>query len=238
MDLIIPGALSFLLGCLVGYCKFAIQFKDSLKKLIFEPEVIIFMLASGAISLFAFFLAVALNISIAGLSFSHHSIITSVVVGISAQDIIFSIFPANSNSEKISVSFASLINNLKHLPFHHYAIKRNRRLIPEVAKIMPAIPYEKLQELISSCFIISKSISDEDCTFLISRIKEITSYYSSNDQKKFDVGLEIAKLLGIELLSEVAKNLPKDDDLDEKLHELDEGIKQIKQIGGDDDVSR
>lgn len=238
MDLFFPSLISFVLGSFVGYCKFAIQFRDSLKKLILEPEVIMFMLASGSISLFAFYLALALNITIAGLSFNEHRSIIAVLVGISAQDLIFSFFPANGNSEKISMSFTSLINNIKHLPFHHYAIKRNKRLLPDVAKLMPLIAYEQLQELISSCFIISKSINDEDCNFLISRIKEITTYYSSNDQKKLDVSLEIAKLLGIDLLTEVANTLQKDEDFSKKLQALDDDIKQIKNLGDNSDDKR
>jgi hypothetical protein len=195
--------------------------------LISSSEVVLYCIASGCISLFAYNLAKAMRIDVSGLSFNEHPVVLAVIVGITGQDLILSLFPTQNENSRFLNGFMSFIYAIRDWPFYRYSIKRNLRLLPQVATIMPNVPYEQLHELISSCIGITRGISDEDSSLLIDRIKEIDSTYNSDPQKKNDIGLEIAKVIGINLLKQVAEQLQQDSQLDVSIEELNRAMAKI-----------
>jgi len=235
---ILTIAITFLLGGIAGFVNFAKVFHESTWTLIKSSPCLVYILFSGFITSIAYSLIIASEMKIFGFYAINHPYLLAFLIGLAGFSIIISLIPdTNTIDRKGSQGISSFIINTQSFLFHRYAVQRDKILRPIIRSAMKDIPSNRLKEFVYSCTSIISDGDQERGEKLGQKISEHFKSSLNSETLKTQVGVEVAKVMGPQIVSQVAEDLVKDFSLDENRKEalkLEAKIRELNQLIGEE----
>lgn len=165
-----------------------------------------FAIYYGSMSMISYLILDSLNIKLVSLSISDHRYLLALIVGITGLSLLISTLEKSTGSDKeTSKILLVLFKKFQKVLYSQYSRTQNTRLRPKVWEIVKDIKDEYFWDFSLRCIHTAKDIHEEKGNAL----GETYSKYKENcinpSAYKSEIGVGLAKIIGIELLQHVAK---------------------------------
>jgi len=231
---VVPYFISFFAGAIAGIITFANDFTDKPSVLLKSWWCRAYAIFNGLMAILIYTILSSIDIKILSLSFSDEPAMLSAIVGISWYSFLSSsaINASDSNSE-FANSISSMFIKTKKYLYLHYTMNQVTILRPIVWNIIKEINEDEFYDFSIRCINLAKGISAEKGKTLGELYKEYTENSANVNDYKYTIATEITKLIGINLLEQVTKEMHESptvrdeiDELNARLIEFDENRPQ------------
>ncbi len=231
--------IAFLCGCIAGFVNFANNFHVSICELLRSFPCLAYMLFSGLITILAYSCVLASNMVIFGFSVSTHPYLSACMIGLAGYSLLTTVIPKSVSSDKDgSKGISSFITNTQSFLYHRYIIERDATLRPDVCKAMKNVPIDRIKEFIYSCTAISIESDKIKGNIIGKQIAEHLKSPLNQTMLKTQIGVDIAKFLGLQAVKEIAAAFADDNQLDKdvgKVTELEDKIALLNRLMAEED---
>jgi hypothetical protein len=230
-----PYLITFLSGSLAGIVTFASDFTDKPKVLIKSGWCRAYSLFNGAMATLIFIILDALNIKIMTLSFSNDRILLSALVGLMWYNILSSsILSTNESDIETSKSLTNIFLRTKKYFYHHYSMNQMTILRPIVWDIVKGIDDEEFYEFTIKCVFLARGISADKGDSLGNIYRQYKESSANVSDYKTSISIDIAKIVGVNLLRQVALEIKEEPRIGSNLTSLECKLERLKSndLGG------
>lgn len=226
---VISTAIAFTIGVVAGFVTFSNDFTDELCAIVRSLSCWAFALYSGFLSALAFSLVYVIDIKILSLSVSDHPYILSFIIGAIGYTVMTSKFLLSATSDTDTSKAINIIfKKTQTILYHHYAISQNTQLRPTVYQIMSQVNDDNIWEFSRRCIKMAKGINEEKGNQLGESYRELNESSANPSEYKVELGLDLAKIIGIPLLEQIASEI-RDLSLSDDIRSLDDTLAQLRQ---------
>ena len=201
-----PFSVSFLAGAIAGVVTFASDFTDKPRVLFKSGWCWAYAIFNGGMAVLIFSVLRRLDIQILSLSFSDAQLLLAAIVGVSWFKFLTSSWFNDEAGSLSSQSLTGLFLKTKKYLYHHYSMNQMTILRPKV--------WDIIKDIDDSSFY----------DFSVSQYKE-TSFEAQD--YKCAVAIDIAKIIGIDLLDQVAKEVKKQPSISQDILQLENKLKEL-----------
>lgn len=201
---ILPNLVAGLTGAVVAFIELSSKFSDRIKHVFKSYGSWIYLSINAFASVFLLNLAIVFEIKISSLGISDHPVIGSIIVGLLSMGLLrSSVISINIKGNDIS----NIIQRMLKWSETLYDRDKTLSLLKEVPPLVKNIPFDALDtEIIPVCMAAFTYPSEEDNE----KIKSIRSKLNKDSSlEKINVktlALEIAKIVGIDILRQSVEN--------------------------------
>lgn len=222
-----PFAVSFFAGAIAGVVTFASDFTDKPRVLFKSGWCWAYAIFNGGMAVLLFSILRRLDIQILSLSFNDAQLLLAAIVGVSWFKFLTSSWFSDEAGSLSSQSLTGLFLKTKKYLYHHYSMNQMTILRPKVWEIVKDIDDSSFYDFSVRCIHMARGINAEKGAALgqiYSQYKE-TSFQVQD--YKCAIAIDIAKIIGIELLDQVAKEVKNQPSISQNILQLDNKLKEL-----------
>ena len=222
-----PFVVSFLAGAGAGVVTFANDFTDKPKVLFKSGWCWAYALFNGGMAVLIFSILRRLDIQILSLPFNDAQLLLSAIVGVSWFKFLTSTWFSNESGTLSSQSLAGLFLKTKKYLYHHYSMNQMTILRPKVWDIIKDIDESSFYEFSVRCIHLAKGISAEKGAALGESYSQYKESSVEVQDYKSAVSIDIAKIIGTDLLEQVAKEVKSQPSISQDILQLDNRLQEL-----------
>ena len=227
--LYIAGAffIAFLAGAIAGFVTFASDFTDKPRILFRSGWCWAYALFSGAMAVLVFSILRRLDIQILSLSFNDAQLLLAAIIGAGWFKFLSSSWFNNESGNLSSQSLTGLFFKTKKYLYYHYSMNQMKELQPKVWDIVKRIDDSSFYYFSVRCIHLAKGISSEKGAILGDIYSQYKEKSSEIQDYKSAISIDIAKIIGIDLMQQVADEVKSLPSVSQDIEQLDAMLKVL-----------
>ncbi len=221
--------LAFFIGGLVGLVLFINDFTDKPMVVLRSWPCHMYAVYNGTLAVIAFKVLETFEIHILSLSISDHPYLLAVLIGGVGFALITSYRPDQSEADKkVSIVLQILFQKIHAVLYHQYGIIRNTKLRPLVSEIMNNVDDSNVWEFARKCVLQAIDVNGEKGNALGESYKRYKESSLQPGAHKVEIGMDLAKVIGVQLLSQIAEEMKDAPSLKDDIQSLEEIIAKMQ----------
>jgi len=227
--------VSFFVGCFVAFSELATRYNDSPRLFFKNYASWVYIFINGSASTLVYLLSMFADVKVFGKTVNDSPLLMSFLMGISAMGLLrSSFFNLKYNNKHVDIGAHKTIQMLLDWVDRMYDRHRSENLIVDVYPVMRGIAFSEAKcDIMLTCIAAMDGISKPESDDLNKIAHDLNENPDINDQtKSIQLGLKIAKVTGIDLLSKVADRIKLNSEQVSLVGSADkiQQIKEFKQI--------
>lgn len=222
-----PFAVSFFAGAVAAVVTFADDFTDKPKILFKSGWCWAYALFNGGMAVLIFSILKRIDVQILSLSFKDAQFLLAAIVGISWFKFLTSTWYNNESSSLSSQSLTWFFFKTKKYLYHHYSMNQMTILRPKVWNIVNDIDDSSFYDFSVRCIQLAKGISAEKGASLGESYSQYKETNFDVQDYKCAVAIDIAKIIGVDLLDQVAKEVKRQPSVSQDILQLESKLRKL-----------